>query len=77
MNESHPLDLHSELQNDTSGARRADLLAQLRGLQEKCMAAKRQLSDREAYHGIQAAAIAVNAAIKIVETLPQPRAAWN
>lgn len=73
MNDAHLLDLHSELQNDMSGARRAELLARLRGLREKCVAAKRELCARDAFSRLDAACVALAAAIRIVENLPQRR----
>jgi hypothetical protein len=77
MSQQHVTDLHAELQNDETGARRADLLVRLRGLQENCQAAKRQLLDRDAYARVKAATVAVTAAIRIVEKLPAPRAGGN
>jgi hypothetical protein len=77
MNASNPLDLHGELQNDVTGNRRTGLLARLRALNENCQAAKRQLHDREAFRRLQAASVAVSAAIQIVEKLPKSRAAGN
>jgi hypothetical protein len=77
MNDAHLLDLHAELQNDMTGQRRAALLARLNGLKNECLDGKRQLQDRESYRRTQAASTAVNAAIRIVETLPQTRGGGN
>jgi hypothetical protein len=73
MDDAHLLDLHSELQSDVSGARRADLLARLRGLRDNCLAAKRELCDRDAFSRLEAAGVAVTAAIRIVQNLPRQR----
>jgi hypothetical protein len=67
----HLLDLESELLTDESGERRRNVLAQLQSLREDCQAAKRQLCDKDTYRRLEAANVAVNAAIRIVETLPQ------
>jgi hypothetical protein len=77
MNDGNLLDLHSELQNDAKGERRAGLLARLRALHNECQVAKRQPTDRESYRQLQAAGTAVAAAIRIVETLPQTRRGGN
>jgi hypothetical protein len=69
MNDAHLPDVHSQLRNDPSGARRAELQARLRALRDSCLAAKRELCDREAYGRLQAASVAVSAAIRIVEAL--------
>lgn len=73
MDDAHLLDLHSELRNDVSGELRADLLARLRGLRDNCLAARRELCDRDAFSRLDAACVAVKAAIRIVEHLPQQR----
>jgi hypothetical protein len=67
-------DLETRLLADETGAARADLLKRLGALREECVSAKRQLSDREVFRRLQAANVAVNAAIRIVETLPAQRA---
>jgi hypothetical protein len=77
MKDEHLLDLHAELQNDMSGQRRTALLARLNGLKEQCVTSKRELQDRESYRRTQAANTALNAAIRIVETLPQTRGGGN
>lgn len=77
MNEVDLPDLETQLRGDESGAVRADLLKRLNALRDDCLAAKRQLSDRETFRRLQAANVAVNAAIRIVETLPVARVDAN
>ena len=77
MNDEHLLDLQVQLRNDAHGERRADLLDRLRALHDDCLAARRQLHDRDAFRRIQAAGTAVAAAIRIVETLPQMHGGGN
>jgi hypothetical protein len=78
MNDTnHSPDLQAELLNDDSGRRREDLLAHLRGLHQACLAAQRQLSDRDTYQRLVAASNAVSGAIRIVETLPRRPVGWN
>ncbi|HVZ45050.1 MAG TPA: hypothetical protein VHA82_14665 [Ramlibacter sp.] len=73
MNPLPLTDLHAGLLEDTTGERREALLAKLRGMLDACLAAKRQLCDRDTYRRLQATGVAVGAAIRIVETLPQAR----
>lgn len=75
--QTHLLDLHSELVNDTSGTRRNELLARLRKLQDDCLLAKRQPTDRESFRQLHAAAAAVTAALRIVEKVPGSRENGN
>jgi len=77
MSEVQAPDLLAELQNDASGERRAQVLARLGRLHEDCLAAQRGLSDRDGYRRLQAAGVAVKAAIRIVETLPRTRGNGN
>lgn len=69
--------LQARLQEDTTGEVRSAVLAHLRVLQAACADASRQLSDRETYKRVQAAGVAVNAALRIVEMLPQRRGGGN
>lgn len=61
----------AELQADDNGTLRPQVLARLQAMRENCQAAKRQLCDRETYRRVEAANVAVNAAIRIIETLPK------
>lgn len=70
MTDAHLLDLHSKLRNDASGECRAELLVRLQGLRDNCLAARRELCDRNAYARLQAASVALNAAIRVMENLP-------
>ena len=70
MNDPHLLDLHSELQNDSTGKRRTELLGHLRELHNGCLTAQRALCDREVFKRLEASTLAVSAAIKIIEKLP-------
>ena len=76
-NPTHQLDLHTELQNDTTGARRAEVLALLQARRDECIARRRQPADRDAYTRLQAATVALNAAIRIVEKVPQDGSGGN
>lgn len=67
MNDTTNSDLYAELQQDTSGKRRDELLARLQILQDTCKAARQKLNDRETFQRIEASAAAVTAAIKIVK----------
>ncbi|WP_048439633.1 hypothetical protein [Caenimonas sp. SL110] len=71
MNDPHLLELHSELQDDATGKRRTEVLAQLRELHNGCLTAQRALCDREVFKRLEASTLAVSAAIRIIETLPQ------
>lgn len=71
MNDPHLLDLHAQLQGDSTGQRRAELLARLRDLHNGCLTAQRALCDRETFKRLEASTLAVSAAIRIIETLPQ------
>lgn len=77
MNEATVSNLEAELRDDESGARRVLLLSQLNALRAECQAAKRQLCDRETFRRIDSSNIAVNAAIRIIETLPQRQGGGN
>lgn len=71
MTEPQLLDLQTELQNDRTGKRRADLLEQLRTLHRGLLATQRQPSDADTFIRLKAAGTALAGAIRIVETLPQ------
>jgi hypothetical protein len=75
--ETHLLDLHTDLQDDPTGTRRAQVLERLHALARQCVDARRQPAERDAYSRLQAATVAVNAAIRIVEKLPKPGAGGN
>jgi hypothetical protein len=70
MTTTYPTDLQQRLQEDPSGAARADVLKRLSALRFDCETAKRQLRDRDSFRQLQAATSAVAAAMRIVETLP-------
>ena len=71
------VDLESQLRNDTTGARSAEVLDRLRALRDNCQAARRQLCDKTTYRRLEAATIAVNAAIRVIEALPRGKAGGN
>lgn len=66
MNDEASSDLYAELQADTSGKRRDDLLRRLQNMQDTCQAARQKLNDRETFQLIEASSAAVTAAIRIV-----------
>lgn len=75
MNQITTPDLHTQLQNDTAGTRRDELLARLQGMQNECLAAQQKLNDRETWKRIEASSAAVEAAIRIVQTAAGKKAA--
>lgn len=67
MNDTTDSDLYAELQQDTSGKRRDELLARLQTMHDTCQVTRQKLNDRETYQCIEASGAAVAAAIKIVK----------
>ena len=70
MTDPHLLELHSALQDDATGKRRTEVLARLRALHNDCLFAQRALCDRETFKRLEASTLAVSAAMRIIESIP-------
>ena len=68
-------DVEQRLRDDTSGQYRAELRTRLKEMHNACVAAGRQLQDRETYRRLEAAIAAVGAAATALDLMPRAGAA--